>query len=187
MNSLDSFKVLDSLNIGNKQFSFYNISKLHDQFSGIQKLPKCKKILIENLLRLEDGKDVNKNLIEKVLKNPEEKHEIFFLPARVLMQDFTGVPAVADLAAMRNAVALKGKDPAKVNPLSQVDLVIDHSVMVDYFATPNAFQKNVDMEFGRNKERYEFLKWARLAGDWLFRFKRVGRVLWKIRELNFET
>ena len=77
MNSLDSFKVLDSLNIGNKQFSFYNISKLHDQFSGIQKLPKCKKILIENLLRLEDGKDVNKNLIEQVLLNPEEKHEIF--------------------------------------------------------------------------------------------------------------
>ena len=114
-------------------------------------------------MRLEDGKDVNKDLIEKVLQNPEEKHEIFFLPARVLMQDFTGVPAVADLAAMRNAVALKGKDPAKVNPLSQVDLVIDHSVMVDYFATPNAFQKNVDMEFGRNKERYEFLKWGQQA------------------------
>ena len=132
-------------------------------FPAIQKLPKSKKILIENLLRLEDGKDVNKNLIEKVLQNPEEKHEIFFLPARVLMQDFTGVPAVADLAAMRNAVALKGKDPAKVNPLSQVDLVIDHSVMVDYFATPNAFQKNVDMEFGRNKERYEFLKWGQQA------------------------
>ena len=163
MNSLDSFKVLDSLNIGNKQFSFYNISKLHDQFSGIQKLPKCKKILIENLLRLEDGKDVNKNLIEKVLKNPEEKHEIFFLPARVLLQDFTGVPAVADLAAMRDAVALKEKNPSTINPLSQVDLVIDHSVMVDYFAAPNAFQKNVDMEFGRNKERYEFLKWGQQA------------------------
>ena len=163
MNSLDSFKVLDSINIGNKQFSFYNISKLHDQFSGIQKLPKCKKILIENLLRLEDGKDVNKNLIEKVLKNPEEKHEIFFLPARVLLQDFTGVPAVADLAAMRDAVALKEKNPSTINPLSQVDLVIDHSVMVDYFATPNAFQKNVDMEFGRNKERYEFLKWGQQA------------------------
>jgi len=103
------------------------------------------------------------NLIEKVLQKPQEKHEIFFLPARVLMQDFTGVPAVADLAAMRDAVALKGKDPAKVNPLSQVDLVIDHSVMVDYFATPQAFQKNVDMEFGRNKERYEFLKWGQQA------------------------
>ena len=163
MNSLDSFQTLDSLNVGGKEYAFYNIAKLHEKFPAIQKLPKSKKILIENLLRLEDGKDVNKNLIEKVLQNPEEKHEIFFLPARVLMQDFTGVPAVADLAAMRNAVALKGKDPAKVNPLSQVDLVIDHSVMVDYFATPNAFQKNVDMEFGRNKERYEFLKWGQQA------------------------
>ena len=163
MNSLDSFQTLDSLKINNKNFSFYNISKLNDQYPNIQKLPKSKKILIENLLRLEDGKDVNKDLIEKVLQNPQEKHEIFFLPARVLMQDFTGVPAVADLAAMRDAVALKGKDPAKVNPLSQVDLVIDHSVMVDYFATPQAFQKNVDMEFGRNKERYEFLKWGQQA------------------------
>ena len=163
MNSLDSFQTLDSLKIGNKNFAFYNISKLNDQYPNIQKLPKSKKILIENLLRLEDGKDVNKDLIEKVLQKPQEKHEIFFLPARVLMQDFTGVPAVADLAAMRDAVALKGKDPAKVNPLSQVDLVIDHSVMVDYFATPQAFQKNVDMEFGRNKERYEFLKWGQQA------------------------
>ena len=163
MNSLDSFQTLDSLNVGGKKYAFYNISKLYEKFPAIQKLPKSKKILLENLLRLEDGKDVNKNLIEKVLQHPEEKHEIFFLPARVLMQDFTGVPAVADLAAMRNAVALKGKDPAKVNPLSQVDLVIDHSVMVDYFASPNAFQKNVDMEFGRNKERYEFLKWGQQA------------------------
>jgi len=163
MNSLDSFQTLDSLKIGNKNFAFYNISKLNDQYPNIQKLPKSKKILIENLLRLEDGKDVNKDLIEKVIQKPQEKHEIFFLPARVLMQDFTGVPAVADLAAMRDAVALKGKDPANVNPLSQVDLVIDHSVMVDYFATPQAFQKNVDMEFGRNKERYEFLKWGQQA------------------------
>ena len=163
MNSLDSFQTIDSLKIGSKNFAFYNISKLDDQYPNIRKLPKSKKILIENLLRLEDGKDVNKDLIEKVLQKPQEKHEIFFLPARVLMQDFTGVPAVADLAAMRDAVALKGKDPANVNPLSQVDLVIDHSVMVDYFATPQAFQKNVDMEFGRNKERYEFLKWGQQA------------------------
>jgi aconitate hydratase len=163
MNFSDSFQTLDSLKIGEKQFVFYNISKLHDKYPAIQKLPKSKKILIENLLRLEDGKDVNKGLIEKVLQSPEKKHEIFFLPARVLMQDFTGVPAVADLAAMRDAVALKGKDPAKVNPLSQVDLVIDHSVMVDYFATPQAFQKNVDMEFGRNQERYKFLKWGQQA------------------------
>ena len=163
MKSIDSFGTLDSLKLGEKKFIFYNFSKLHDRYPAIQKLPKSKKILIENLLRLEDGKDVNQSLIESVLQNPEKKHEIFFLPARVLMQDFTGVPAVADLAAMRDAVALKGKDPAKVNPLSQVDLVIDHSVMVDYFASPQAFQKNVDMEFGRNQERYEFLKWGQQA------------------------
>ncbi|GIR17096.1 MAG: aconitate hydratase A [Pelagibacteraceae bacterium] len=146
-----------------KQYNFYNLSKLEDNFPKIKNVPKSKKILIENLLRLEDGKDVNKDLIENVLENPEKKHEIFFLPSRVLMQDFTGVPAVADLAAMRDAVSKNGGDPSKVNPMSQVDLVIDHSVMVDYFASPNAFQKNVDMEFGRNAERYEFLKWGQQA------------------------
>lgn len=163
MNSLNSFKTLDSFQIKNQEYHFYNLSLLESDYPKIKNLPKSKKILIENLLRLEDGKDVNKNLIEKVLQNPNDKHEIFFLPARVLMQDFTGVPAVADLAAMRDAVAARGKDASKVNPLSQVDLVIDHSVMVDYFATPDSFQKNVDMEFGRNKERYEFLKWGQQA------------------------
>tara|TARA_Y100000768_G_scaffold353411_1_gene305690 strand:- start:249 stop:2882 length:2634 start_codon:yes stop_codon:yes gene_type:complete len=163
MMSVDSFKTLDNFSIENDVYYFFNLSKLYSKFPKVQNLPKSKKILIENLLRLEDGIDVNKDLIEKVLKNPEDKHEIFFLPSRVLMQDFTGVPAVADLAAMRDAVAKKGQDPSKVNPLSQVDLVIDHSVMVDYFASKNAFQKNVDMEFGRNKERYEFLKWGQQA------------------------
>ncbi len=163
MLSVDSFQTLDQFSNNGKKFIFYNLSKLEDNFPKIKNLPKSKKILIENLLRLEDGKDVNKDLIENVLENPEKKHEIFFLPSRVLMQDFTGVPAVADLAAMRDAVSKKGGDPSKVNPMSQVDLVIDHSVMVDYFASPNAFQKNVDMEFGRNAERYEFLKWGQQA------------------------
>ncbi len=161
--SVNSFKTLDSFTIGNDTYHFYNLSKIYSDFPKIQNLPKSKKILIENLLRLEDGIDINKDLIKNVLENPNEKHEIFFLPSRVLMQDFTGVPAVADLAAMRDAVAKKGQDPSKVNPLSQVDLVIDHSVMVDFFASKNAFQKNVDMEFGRNKERYEFLKWGQQA------------------------
>ena len=163
MLSVDSFNTLDQLSNNGKQYNFFNLSKLGDSFPKIKNLPKSKKILIENLLRLEDGKDVNKDLIENVLENPEKKHEIFFLPSRVLMQDFTGVPAVADLAAMRDAVSKNGGDPSKVNPMSQVDLVIDHSVMVDYFASPNAFQKNVDMEFGRNAERYEFLKWGQQA------------------------
>ena len=163
MLSVDSFKALDQFSNNGKKYIFYNLSKLEDNFPKIKNVPKSKKILIENLLRLEDGKDVNKDLIENVLENPEKKHEIFFLPSRVLMQDFTGVPAVADLAAMRDAVSKKGGNPSKVNPMSQVDLVIDHSVMVDYFASPNAFQKNVDMEFGRNAERYEFLKWGQQA------------------------
>ena len=163
MLSVDSFNTLDQFSNNGKQYYFFNLSKLEDSFPKIKNLPKSKKILIENLLRLEDGKDVNKGLIENVLENPEKKHEIFFLPSRVLMQDFTGVPAVADLAAMRDAVSKNGGDPSKVNPMSQVDLVIDHSVMVDYFASPNAFQKNVDMEFGRNAERYEFLKWGQQA------------------------
>ena len=163
MLSVDSFNTLDQFSNNGKQYNFFNLSKLEDSFTKIKNLPKSKKILIENLLRLEDGKDVNKDLIENVLENPEKKHEIFFLPSRVLMQDFTGVPAVADLAAMRDAVSKNGGDPSKVNPMSQVDLVIDHSVMVDYFASPNAFQKNVDMEFGRNAERYEFLKWGQQA------------------------
>ena len=163
MLSVDSFKTLDQFSNNGKKYIFYNLSKLEDNFPKIKNVPKSKKILIENLLRLEDGKDVNKDLIENVLENPEKKHEIFFLPSRVLMQDFTGVPAVADLAAMRDAVSKKGGNPSKVNPMSQVDLVIDHSVMVDYFASTNAFQKNVDMEFGRNAERYEFLKWGQQA------------------------
>ena len=161
--SVNSFQTLDRFSLNGKEYNFYNLSLLENEFPKLKTLPKSKKILIENLLRLEDGKDVNVNLIRNVLENPERKHEVFFLPSRVLMQDFTGVPAVADLAAMRDAVSEKGKDPSKVNPMSQVDLVIDHSVMVDYFASPKAFQKNVDMEFGRNIERYEFLKWGQQA------------------------
>ena len=160
---MNSFNTLDKLTVNDKEYYFHNLNKLNSQFPKIAKLAKSKKVLIENLLRLEDGLDINKELLLKVLENPNLSHEIFFLPARVLMQDFTGVPAVADLAAMRNAVAKEGKSASIVNPLSQVDLVIDHSVMVDYYATPDSFQKNVQMEFGRNKERYEFLKWGQKA------------------------
>jgi aconitate hydratase len=160
---MNSFNTLDKLTVNDKEYYFHNLNKLNSQFPKIAKLAKSKKVLIENLLRLEDGLDINKELLLKVLENPNLNHEIFFLPARVLMQDFTGVPAVADLAAMRNAVAKEGKSPSIVNPLSQVDLVIDHSVMVDYYATPDSFQKNVQMEFGRNEERYEFLKWGQKA------------------------
>ena len=142
MLSVDSFNTLDQFSNNGKQYNFFNLSKLEDNFPKIKNLPKSKKILIENLLRLEDGKDVNKDLIENVLENPEKKHEIFFLPSRVLMQDFTGVPAVADLAAMRDAVSKNGGDPSKVNPMSQVDLVIDHSVMAVSYTHLRAHETN---------------------------------------------
>ena len=163
--SVNSFQTLDSFSLNGKEYNFYNLSLLEDEFPKLKTLPKSKKILIENLLRLEDGKDVNVNLIRNVLENPERKHEVFFLPSRVLMQDFTGVPAVADLAAMRDAVSERGKDPSKVNPMSQVDLVIDHSVMVDEYASGKSFNQNVEKEFSRNGERYAFLKWGQKAFD----------------------
>jgi len=129
----------------------------------LSKIPNSIKILLENLIRNEDGESVTKDMISNLCKKINEtkdNYEISFSPTRVLMQDFTGVPAVADLAAMRDALKDKGLDPNKINPLSRVDLVIDHSVMVDYFGNNNAYEDNVKKEFDRNKERYEFLKWG---------------------------
>ena len=134
--------------------------------AGISKLPFSLKVLLENLLRFEDGRSVKAD-IEAVAEWLKDKgtadQEIAYRPARVLMQDFTGVPAVVDLAAMRDAMKALGGDPQKINPLVPVDLVIDHSVMVDDFGTPQAFEKNVELEYERNKERYEFLKWGQGA------------------------
>src|SRR4029450_12750666 len=121
------------------------------------------KVLLENLLRHEDGRTVKKDdilAIARWLKNKSSDHEIAFRPARVLMQDFTGVPAVVDLAAMRDAMKMLGGDPAKINPLVPVDLVIDHSVIVNFFGTAAAFKQNVAEEYRQNQERYRFLKWA---------------------------
>ena len=137
----------------------------------LSKIPISIKIIIENLLRNEDGENVSKDMISKVFyslkktNQNNEKIEIAFFPTRVLMQDFTGVPAVADLAAMRNALKAKGIEPKKINPLSRVDLVIDHSVMVDNYKNNNALKENVRKEFDRNKERYEFLKWGQSSFD----------------------
>ena len=133
---------------------------------GISKLPKSLKVLLENLLRYEDDLSVTKNQIESIknwLKEKKSKTEIAYRPARVLLQDYTGIPAVADLAAMREAVKEKNKDPNTINPLSAVDLVIDHSVQVDQSAKPDSFDKNVEIEFNRNGERYSFLKWGQQA------------------------
>lgn len=161
--SKDSFKTLSHLKVGNKEYKIFNINKLGHE--NLKSMPMSMKVLLESLLRHEDGKTVTKADIEAVLSmSPESKtREISFYPARVLMQDFTGVPAVVDLAAMRDAMKDLGGAPQKINPLVPVDLVIDHSVMVDYYGTPQAFDQNVTREFERNSERYEFLKWGQGA------------------------
>ena len=167
--NLNSFNALKSLKVGEKAYKYFNIKEAENNgLKGVSKLPNSLKVLLENLLRNEDGVAVNKNQIIAIkdwLKNKSSKTEIAFTPARVLMQDYTGIPAVADLAAMRDAVASKKKDPSKINPLSKVDLVIDHSVMVDKYAGNDSFKKNVEIEFSRNGERYSFLKWGQQAFD----------------------
>lgn len=163
--SRDSFKTLTTLKTKNKEYKIFDIQKINHPH--IKVLPVSLRVLLESLLRHEDGKTVRKEDIDELLSlSPESlKKEISFYPARVLMQDFTGVPAVVDLAAMRDAMKTMGGDPQKINPLVPVDLVIDHSVMVDSFGTPKAFDENVKMEFHRNAERYEFLKWGQEAFD----------------------
>ena len=167
MKSLDSFKSLSDLQVGSKKFKYYNLKKAaQNGLDGIEKLPKSLKVVLENLLRFEDDLSVNKDQIlalKEWLKNKKSPQEIAYRPARVLLQDFTGIPAVADLAAMREIVKEKNKDPNKINPLSPVDLVIDHSVQVDINGSKDALQKNVEKEFERNGERYSFLKWGQQA------------------------
>ncbi len=168
-NSKNSFKSLDTLKSLGKEYKILNLVKAEKNgLRGISKLPKSLKVLLENLLRFEDNVTVDKKqilAIKEWLKNKKSNIEIAYRPARVLMQDYTGIPAVADLAAMRDAVKLKNKDPKKINPLSTVDLVIDHSVMVDEYASGKSFKKNVEREFSRNGERYSFLKWGQKAFD----------------------
>jgi aconitate hydratase len=168
--SLDSFKSCNTLTVGDKTYTYYSLADAEKNgLKGVAKLPFSMKVLLENLLRYEDGRTVTKADIEAVaawLDNRGKiEKEIAFRPARVLMQDFTGVPAVVDLAAMRDAMKALGGDPRKINPLVPVDLVIDHSVIVDEFGTPKAFAKNVELEYARNGERYRFLKWGQTAFD----------------------
>ena len=163
----NSYKSLTDIVIDGNNFKIYSLSKAEENgLKGISKLPKSLKVLLENLLRYEDDLSVTKNQIEAIkswLKDKKSKTEIAYRPARVLLQDYTGIPAVADLAAMREAVKEKNKDPNTINPLSAVDLVIDHSVQVDQSANPDSFDKNVEIEFNRNGERYSFLKWGQQA------------------------
>ena len=165
----DSLKTRRMLKVGNKTYAYYSIKAAEKAGLGdLSRLPYSLKVLLENLLRYEDGRSVTVDDIKAVakwLKDKRSDREIAYRPARVLMQDFTGVPAVVDLAAMRDAMTALGRDTGKINPLSPVDLVIDHSVMVDYSASKDSFKKNVDLEYERNGERYEFLRWGQTAFD----------------------
>ncbi len=168
MPSIDSLKTHRQLTVGDKTYSYYSLPAAEEAgLTGISRLPVSMKVLLENLLRNEDGTSVTEDDLKAVAAWVDNKgatqHEISFRPARVLMQDFTGVPAVVDLAAMRDALAKLGGDPEKINPLNPVDLVIDHSVMVDFFGTAKSLGENVAKEYERNIERYRFLRWGSSA------------------------
>ncbi|HEX2558664.1 aconitate hydratase AcnA [Phenylobacterium sp.] len=168
MASTDSLNTRRELVVGDKTYVYYSLRAAEEAgLAGISNLPMSMKVLLENLLRNEDGLTVSSEDLKAVAAWLENKgaveHEISFRPARVLMQDFTGVPAVVDLAAMRDAMTQLGANPEKINPLSPVDLVIDHSVMVDNFGTPKSFDENVKREYERNMERYRFLRWGSSA------------------------
>ncbi|SOD92358.1 aconitate hydratase AcnA [Caenispirillum bisanense] len=165
----DTLKTRRTLTVGGKDYDYFSLSAAAEAGLGdVSSLPYSMKVLLENLLRYEDGRTVSVDDVKAAaewLKTRRSDREIAYRPARVLMQDFTGVPAVVDLAAMRDAVVAMGGDAKKINPLSPVDLVIDHSVMIDFFGTPDALQKNMDIEFERNGERYAFLRWGQKAFD----------------------
>jgi aconitate hydratase len=163
----DSLKTRSTLDVGGRSYAYYSISKAAGQLGDVSRLPFSMKVLLENLLRFEDGVTVTRDDIQAIVDWQENKgsvsREIQYRPARVLMQDFTGVPAVVDLAAMRDGIKKLGGNPERINPLVPVHLVIDHSVMVDEFGTPKSFERNVELEYQRNMERYQFLKWGASA------------------------
>jgi aconitate hydratase len=164
----DSLNTRSTLEAGGKRYAYYSLDKAGAALGDVSRLPFSMKVLLENLLRFEDGISVTRDDLQCMVDWQKERRinrEIQYRPARVLMQDFTGVPAVVDLAAMRDAMKGLGGDPQKINPLVPVHLVIDHSVMVDEFGNPKAFEKNVELEYQRNAERYEFLKWGSKAFD----------------------
>ncbi|MFT0624902.1 aconitate hydratase AcnA [Ectopseudomonas guguanensis] len=168
MPSLDSLNCRRELKVGDATYHYFSLPEAAQRLGNIDRLPKSLKVLLENLLRNEDGKTVQPQDLQAMvdwLDKRASDREIQYRPARVLMQDFTGVPAVVDLAAMRDAMAKAGGDPQRINPLSPVDLVIDHSVMVDRYASSSAFHDNVELEMQRNGERYAFLRWGQHAFD----------------------
>ena len=160
----NSFDSKSSLSVGGTDYTLYRIDKV----AGHERLPFSLKVLLENLLRTEDGANVTKAQIEAIGSwdpSADPHVEIQFTPARVVLQDFTGVPCIVDLATMREAVAELGGDAGKINPLAPVELVIDHSVIADLFGTADAFERNVEIEYQRNGERYQFLRWGQTAFD----------------------
>nr|MTA24134.1 aconitate hydratase [Actinomycetota bacterium] len=180
--SQDSFKSKSTLDVAGKQFQIFDINKL----AGAATLPFSLKILLENLLRTEDGANITASQISALANwNPDSEPdtEIQFTPARVIMQDFTGVPCIVDLATMREAIVDLGGDPAKVNPLAPAELVIDHSVIADVFGTKDSFSQNTDIEYERNQERYRFLRWGQSAFD---EFKVVPPGTGIVHQVNIE-
>ena len=164
----DTLNTRSTLTVGNTDYGYYSLAKAAEKFGDISRLPFSMKVLLENMLRFEDGTTVTEADVQAIVDWQKERRsdrEIQYRPARVLMQDFTGVPCVVDLAAMRDAMTKLGGNPDKINPQVPVHLVIDHSVMVDEFGTPQAFEDNVELEYQRNMERYEFLKWGSKALD----------------------
>ncbi|HPN79646.1 MAG: aconitate hydratase AcnA [Dokdonella sp.] len=182
---IDSFSTHDTLKVNGKQYRYASLSRLGQRFD-LARLPYSMKILLENLLRHEDGIDVTAKEITAVASwnaKSESDTEIAFMPARVVLQDFTGVPCVVDLAAMRDAMVALGGDPTLINPLAPAELVIDHSVQVDYFGSVNSLEKNVEMEFERNQERYAFLRWGQKAFN---NFKVVPPRTGIVHQVNLE-
>ncbi|HTW11239.1 MAG TPA: aconitase family protein, partial [Solirubrobacteraceae bacterium] len=183
--SANSFGSKANLDVGGRSYEIYKIDALQSKFD-VARLPFSLKILLENLLRNEDGESIRAADIEALATwdaKAEPSIEIAFTPARVVMQDFTGVPAVVDLAAMRDAMKAMGGDPNKINPLVPAELVIDHSVQVDEYGTPRAFERNAELEFERNQERYQFLRWGQTAFD---NFKVVPPDTGIVHQVNLE-
>ena len=187
MATLNSFGTRTEIRVGDQPVQIYSLTALERAgFPGVSRLPYSMKILLENLLRREDGAFVKADDIRALAQwnaTASVEKEISFMPARVLLQDFTGVPCVVDLAAMRDAVIALGGNPDRVNPLQPVELVIDHSVQVDYFGRPDAFALNAELEFSRNRERYAFLRWGQRAFN---NFKVVPPDTGIVHQVNIE-
>src|SRR5512142_2736789 len=182
----DFFNARDVLKVGDKEYVIYRLDALEKAgLTKLKQLPFSIRIVLEAALRQCNDKEIKQEDVKNIAAwTPKAARPgIPFLPARVIMQDFTGVPAVVDLAAMRTAVARLGGDPRRINPLVPVDLVIDHSVQVDFFATPDALQRNAEIEFQRNRERYEFLKWGQKAFN---NFRVVPPMTGIVHQVNLE-